>query len=867
MASRYSSNQRVSRHSEHDDRFESRNSRKNERSSRRFDEYAKNRDITSTYDEESSKYQKPSIINDKGTSKFQERRQKYSKNDDELQENLENKIKFQESFGIDRRSSKKFDQENLKNTKKVDEDSQISGSSETLKVGQFKDLRQLLQSKRQQIQDEKAENEKKSSLSSRLGPKIKEEFNDNSQIEKKHFDDKPAKSGRNPSRFSENSARLVNNLMNNGRRPARVDDKLTKSEEASSKIDKDSSKLVKTSSKVDQTSTTTPSLETSQNSSEAPQPRIRKPIRIRNPANRLADLVRNQVVDAVKRNEKRENSASSKSEKSASNESLIEILSSSDDTKVVEVKSLGESSQKELDTAMERLKTDFDDISSSGSENWVDIIEEEESAKSKPKVDLRTKITAALRQGNGKITNQVTAQVDKSTNNYVQFKEPSRPEPKNLQRSSSMSSLAENKPQIQRNQSRVEPQRSHQQRPQFESRQPNRHTNQLQRTHSGRFHEPQPRTMHRNNFEAPQTIRPDISNSKEFQQFRFGPIHDYSIYREDGTFSTLPPKQFEHRFMLKGSNQFQGQADNIQNQPGWYDSTNWRPNYENLTSNSYQNQDSTDEPQKISVIISDYPQDHQSTVNYQELTSNYQEVQNLTSNNQETQHSTSNTQNIQVITSNLSQIPDLYKFPPPSIHPSQFQPQNQFINSNVHQYSKQWTPSPAPSSSSSSSSSATDLFGAPSKLEARLKKIQGNEKKFSDGNKSSSLESLKSNGFNANAQVFYPKQTDASFVPYQQQVEIIEPVYYDSHHSFALSAYVDESSDDEEVEPSNKLTHEQMINLLYVTKTSEKYMNEALSYYVEYYDELGYNLSKNAVDEVLTAKGIESKACGFNYAL
>ncbi|KAL7013732.1 hypothetical protein ACKWTF_015547 [Chironomus riparius] len=852
MASRYSSNQRVSRHSEHDDRFESSNSRNNERSSRRFDEYAKNRDITSKYDEDSSRLQRTSSFNDKGTTKFYDRKQKYSKNDDELQENLENKIKFQESFGIERRSSKRFDQENLKNTKKVVEESQTSTTTETSNVGQFKDLRQLLQSKRQHNQ---AENDKISSMSSRLGPKIKEEV-ENSQFEKKNlrmdekFDDKPTKSGRNPSRICENSARLVNKLLSTGRRPAKVDEK------------SDEKALISSSSKVDKTLTTSQP-ETLQESSEVPQPRVRKPIRIRNPANRLADLVRNQVVDAVKRNEKHENSTSSKSEKSASNESLIEILSSSDDAKVVIITSSGTSTQKELDTAMDRLKTDFDDVSSSGSENWVDIVDEEKNVKPKPKVDLKTKITAALRQGNCKVpspTQKTPAQVDKITNKHVHFEEPIKPEPKNLQRSSSMSSLAENKPRIQRNQSKVEPQKGNQQRPEFESRQSNR---QLQRTHSSRFHGPQQGRMQRNNFEAPQSIRPDIANSKEFQQFRFAPMYDHDLfYHNDGTLSTMP----ELQNMITDSNQFrnsQRQMNQTQNQSGWCDSTNWRSNYENITSNSYQE---TEEPQKISVIVSNYPQDHQSTTNYQEMP-------NLTSNYQEVQHLTLNTQNISVLTSNQPQIPDLYKYPPPTLHPSQFQPQNQFINSNIHKYInqesarlKQRTPSPAPSSSSSSSSSATDLFGAPSKLEARLKKIQGNEKKFSDGNKSSSLESLKSNGFNANAQVFYPKQTDVLFVPYQQQVEITEPVYYDSHHSFELSAYVDESSAEEE-EPSNKLTHEQMINLLYVTKTSEKYMNEALSYYVEYYDELGYNLSKNAVDDVLTAKGIENKACDFKYEL
>lgn len=922
MASRQSRDQRTSRHSEHDDRFDSRNSKNYERSSRRFDEFARHRDIKPEHDKSSSQIRRTSSDVDHGIMTFEERRQRYCKNYNELKENLENKIKFQESFGIDRRSSKRFDQENLKNTKKVDEDSEISGrsstTSETSSIGQIKDLRQLLQSKRRQSQDDKAEIEKRSSISGRLGPKIKEEVEDNSQFARRSLrmdeitDEKVTRPVRNSSRFGENSARLVNNFLNTGRRPARNEENSSKPQETATKTDQDSSK-------VDQTCTT-------EIPSEAPQ-RVRKPVRIRNPANRLADLVRNQVVDAVKRNEKRENSTSSKSDKSASHESLIEISSSSDEVKVVESKSSEESSQIELDGAMQRLKTDFDEVSSSGSENWVDIVDDEEQKQSKQnhqKVDLKTKIVAALRQGRNavnqlqKTSNEIdknlsqvdksmshvvttssqidrsviqvgknltqeerkSSQIDKVPKKQVQFKEPIRPEPSKLQRSSSMSSLAENKPQVHK--SRMETQSHHQQ---HESTQPNRlqrtQSSRLQRTHS--HHHIQPNRIQRTNlspFEAPPPIRPEITNSAPFQEFRFEPTYDY-LYElhpnYPGCFTPATPIRPEQQYLPKVSNHHQSQVNPTNWNQYQQNDAQFRGQGSNITSNLYQNQESTanlhqlpEEPQKISVIISNYPQD-------QDITSNYQEIPNITSNYQE-DHNMKNPQSISVITTNMPPLhPNLYNYPPPT---TQFQPQNQFIppilSTNVNQHLKsfqesqsfkQRTPSPAPSSSSSSSSSsATDLLGAPSKLEARLNKIRGNEKKFSDGNKSSSLESLKSNGFNANAKVFYPKQADASSVPYQQQVEISEPIFYDSHHSFDLPAYVDESSDEGE-EPSNKLTHEQMINLLYVTKTSEKYMNEALSYFVEYYDELGSNLSKTAVDEVLTKKGIESKTCDFSYLL
>jgi len=848
MASRHSKDQRISRHSEHDDRFESRYSRNNERSSRRFDEFEKNRDITSTL----------SGI-DRRSSKLD---QKYSKNDNKLQENLENKIKFQESFGIERRSNRKIDQENLKNN---NISGRHSATTESSNVGQFKDLRQLLQSKRRESQDEKPENERKSSISARLGPKIKEEAENNSQFEGRNLR-MDGKVERNSSRFGENSTRLVNNFLNIGRKSSKIET----SEKITSNNDKESSN----SAKIDQTSSN--HNEPAQNSSEAPQPRLRKPIRVRNPANRLADLVRLQVVDAVKRNEKREISSSSKSDKSASHESLIEISSSSDDVKVVEVKSPKESSQKCLELAMNRLKADFEEISSSDSENWVNMIDEdefEESNKNNKKSEQKYQEiksnswrSTALKQENDKISNQTQF-------NHVQIKKSNKPDQRNLHRSSSMSSLAENKPQIQRHQIQNESQRHYHQRRQFESRQSSRfqrnQSNKLQRTQSNNFqNQPQQGRMYRTNsghFEPPQSIE----NSTQFKQFRF----ESTQFEQPANYHPNQPRNFNQMPQNQcNSNQHQNiQLSQIEraNFPRKFDSSNWNEFQHintqfigSITSNSYQNQDSAAKshqvpeiPQQIPVFISNYHQD-------QHLTSNYQEIP----------HITSNTQNIPPL------IPNLHNFQAPISYPSRFQPQNQTIpsllDSNFHQSNtnlqeestrvQQRTPSPSHSVSSSSSSSATDLFGAPSKLEARLNKIRGNEKKFSDGNKSSSMESLKSNGFNANAKAFYPKQ--AQDVHYQQQVESTEPVYYDSHHSFNLSAYVDESSDKAE-ESSNKLTHEQMINLLYVTKTSDKYMNEALSYYVEYYDELGYNLSKNAVDEILMAKGIESKSCDFTFFL
>lgn len=191
-----------------------------------------------------------------------------------------------------------------------------------------------------------------------------------------------------------------------------------------------------------------------------------------------------------------------------------------------------------------------------------------------------------------------------------------------------------------------------------------------------------------------------------------------------------------------------------------------------------------------------------------------------------------------------------------------------FNNSMEYDRFQQRTPSPNNSiSSSSSSSSVTDLFGAPSKLEARLRKIRRDDSKLSNENMTSSTESIKSNGFNANAKAFYPRNLT---VKNESQPQIVtdsastESVYHDSHHSFDLAPYVGEESKRTEDEECDKLTEEQMTNLLYVTKTTPKYMQEALSYYMEYYEELGEDLCKNAVDEILTEKGIDYKSCDFN---
>ncbi|KAG5666799.1 hypothetical protein PVAND_014809 [Polypedilum vanderplanki] len=179
--------------------------------------------------------------------------------------------------------------------------------------------------------------------------------------------------------------------------------------------------------------------------------------------------------------------------------------------------------------------------------------------------------------------------------------------------------------------------------------------------------------------------------------------------------------------------------------------------------------------------------------------------------------------------------------------------------------------------SDSPTNSISSLNGGQSKLEARLKKIRGQEEKkvkeipksqpqFSPQN----LEKFDRNYQNHENLISIPIQNLSPKNEIQNQTEEFQI----SHHDFNLSPFVNDEElktskiklESDTVEPvlkevtaNQKLNQDQLINLYYVTTLSPKYFGEAMNYYLEYYEELGIKLNQNEIENILKLRGKNHK--------
>jgi hypothetical protein len=682
---------------------------------------------------------------------------------------------------------------------------------------EFKDLRQLLNSRRKNC-DENSEkftrNEAKNDL-------------------KNDQDSRPS------SRSSQNSINFIRKSLN-----------LTKSDHCDRNT-------IKTPQELHENPTETPKKDE----------RVRKPVRMRNPANRLADLVRMQVVNAVQKNQKQEGSSGS-SMKSNSHESLIEISSSSslDEAKNGEngVKSSLSSSSESIASSTKVKKSlkaflasQTNHVKVEGKESWLDMMDDEENGSFG---DDFEEVQKELENGSGIEVNgevkavnegETTAPLGKIMNepqNDLKIEpkqEPSTAEP-------SSNDLTNSNPEIIK--SNLETNNSN---PKITSNPEITNINpKTIQNHTESNQKPQPRVS------PPLTIS---STFKEFYPRHRRPQATFAVSHSD---ENVHCTQITHQIHHSSSQNSIFQSD-------------FHHDVRSLNLNGNLNENFILQQQQLGFFHPPPPFHANFYSNpppfYEPAPFGHQNLGHHNVNLQNGSHQNGNHENLNHPSFSHQ------SFTPTFVHPPQISPTFS-------------TCSDSPTESISS------LTGGPSKLEARLKKIQGVDKKnFGIENKiyGNDMKIVMKN-FGIEKEILAPTSFENFNKNFQNhenlisvKIEDISPTTIDgnipkfnyennenfvtSHHTLNLSPFINDYDENQlkidenrpkitlesdKVEPTerttttaNHLDHDQLVNLHYVTTLVPKYFDEAMNYYLEYYEELGIAVNMSEIEKILGSKG------------
>lgn len=643
---------------------------------------------------------------------------------------------------------------------------------------------------------------------------------------------------------------------------------------------------------------------------EKPQ-RVRKPIRMRNPQSCLADLVRLQVVSAINKNQKQETSSNS-SAPSNSRESLIEISSTSAHSSKTDLSSSTESLK--VKPKLEDFITKTENLAES-KVSWVDMIDSDyeddddevfasESDKNREKVEINEQIVEKSLKVDEKMSQNDKIELlnEQSSIKTLRHEEI---EAKN-------ESLTTKVHNIDQKSSKNE---------QIEKLNPQ---NRNFSDHSSDNHKSQPKNS---NLETKNT-----ENVKTNQQTQ-------SIAEKITKNANFPHK----------INKVDQKIDQKINKIEVKITTN--DNFQIQSENSQMKIQQNNKFEKIEVkITKNEPQLQKISSHQPQTTFNNNPISSVT---QFTEFYPKNYSKIQF----EKPAPPVHFFPPQnhgSFH--QFSSQNQFYQPQVMDYQQNYqfyAPNPQVSptlsiQSDSTNVSVTSTVSGSSKLEARLKKIRGNDEKLNnlrEINRNASQnhqiysQNQISNGFcgnlqnqtlnfqnfsqsyqnihefsqssqnyaqnlsnsqnftqssqnlTQNHQIYHQNnfptqsseisqqnaqkvqsnlpqilqfhQTKAKSCENLQKNQIspdnvteINKFHEISHHSMNLSPLI-EASEKITQKSDENLTHDQMVNLIYVTKAAPKYLDEAMSYFMEYYSEIGVDLNQKEIDKVLTMRGVE----------